>query len=80
MMLKEFIGRTGNFVVMIGLCLNGFPVLGVVHAPAEDVPKTYYAVSGKGAFVTESGSGMVDSKRIRCEPFQEHLSRRLRLK
>lgn len=66
---QEFIKRTGDFAVMIGLCLRGSPVLGVVHAPAQEVPKTHYAVAGKGAFVVpgdDCGEGLGRSERIRC--------------
>lgn len=53
---------------MIGLCFRGSPVLGVVHAPASETPKMYYAVTGKGAFVLPGdacGEGLASSKRIR---------------
>lgn len=61
--------RTGDFAVMIGLCFRDSPVLGVVYAPAQDVPRMYYAVSGKGAFVLEGAEDVTDiehSRRIRC--------------
>lgn len=55
---------------MIGLSLHGKAVLGVVHAPAQEIPKTYYAVAGKGAFVLPGGGdrcgdGLAGSERIR---------------
>ncbi|CAN0224105.1 unnamed protein product [Ectocarpus sp. 12 AP-2014] len=71
---KEFVKRTGDFAVMIGLCVHGKPVLGVVHAPAQETPKTYYAASGQGAFVLEGGrelcgKGLGKSKRISARDF-----------
>jgi 3'(2'), 5'-bisphosphate nucleotidase len=33
---KEFVARTGQFTVNIGLIEHGRPILGVVHAPAVD--------------------------------------------
>lgn len=55
---------------MIGLSVHGKAVLGVVHAPAQDTPKTYYAVAEKGAFVLPGGEeicgdGLAGSERIR---------------
>lgn len=69
--LQEFIKRTGDFAVMIGLSLHGKPVLGVVHAPALQTPKTYYAVADQGAFVLTGGEdqcgdgGLAGSERMR---------------
>jgi len=45
---KEFIERTGEFSVNIGLVQNGKPVLGVVYVPLTRV--LYCAVSGQGAY------------------------------
>ena len=33
---RDFIDDTGDFVVMIGLCISGRPVLGAVHHPPTD--------------------------------------------
>ena len=68
--LQEFIKRTGDFAVMIGLSLHGKSVLGVVHAPAQQTPKTYYAVADKGSFVLaggedQCGEGLEGSERVR---------------
>ena len=49
----EFIAHNGEFVVMIGLVLDGEPVVGVVYQPINDV--LYGAARGKGAFVEEFG-------------------------
>mgnify|MGYP003938719881 CR=1 FL=1 len=50
---KEFIKRNGEFTVNIGLIVNGFPVAGVIYAPALDV--MYFGQSGKGSFKTING-------------------------
>jgi 3'(2'), 5'-bisphosphate nucleotidase len=50
---SDFISRTGEFSVMIGLVERGEPILGVVYQPVID--KMYYAVKGEGAFVEEKG-------------------------
>ena len=49
----EFIAHNGEFVVMIGLVVDGEPVVGVVYQPINDV--LYGAVRGMGAFVEEFG-------------------------
>lgn len=46
---KDFIDKTGEFTIMIGLVENGIPVLGVVYQPAFD--NLYYARQGEGAFL-----------------------------
>jgi len=51
---SDFISRTGEFSIMIGLVENGEPILGVVYQPALD--KMYYATKGAGAFLEEKGS------------------------
>jgi 3'(2'), 5'-bisphosphate nucleotidase len=49
----EFIARNGEFVIMIGLAVEGDPVVGVVYQPIDDV--LYAAALGQGAFVEEFG-------------------------
>jgi len=49
----EFIAHNGEFVVMIGLVLDGEPVVGVVYQPINDM--LYGAARGLGAFVEEFG-------------------------
>ena len=49
---KQFIERIGEFAVMIGLAINGKPVLGVVYNPATN--KMYYAATGSNAYLEES--------------------------
>ncbi|QIW15567.1 3'(2'),5'-bisphosphate nucleotidase [Pasteurellaceae bacterium RH1A] len=50
---QQFIDRTDQFAVVIGLVQNNRPVLGVIHAPI--LGKTYYALAGAGAFLQEKG-------------------------
>lgn len=54
---KEFIKKTGEFTVNIGLCENGVPILGVVNIPAQNV--TYFAASKKGAFKIDHKNNQV---------------------
>lgn len=49
----EFIAHNGEFVIMIGLAVEGKPVVGVVYQPIDDV--MYAAALGQGAFVEEFG-------------------------
>jgi 3'(2'), 5'-bisphosphate nucleotidase len=50
---EDFIARTGEFAVMIGLLVEGRPCLGVVYQPTVDL--LYYAASGVGAFMNRCG-------------------------
>lgn len=50
----EFILKSGDFAINIALVENGWPSIGVIHAPAHQV--TYYAQTGIGAF-KEHASG-----------------------
>lgn len=50
---KDFIDKTDEFSIMIGLVEKGEPVLGVVYVPAEQI--IYYALSGRGAFKQAEG-------------------------
>ena len=45
---QDFVQRTGDFAVMIGLCISGRPALGVVAAPA--LGRTWFGGPGMGAF------------------------------
>lgn len=45
---KDFIAKTGEFCVMIGLVENAKPILGVIYKPADG--SFYYAVKNHGAF------------------------------
>lgn len=46
---RPFVKKMPGFSVIIGLCDDGIPVLGVVYVPLTD--ELYYAEKGKGAFV-----------------------------
>jgi 3'(2'), 5'-bisphosphate nucleotidase len=50
---KEFIGRIGEFSIMVGLAVDGQPVLGVVYQPVADI--LYRAIPGQVAEVVEQG-------------------------
>ena len=63
----EFIAHNGEFVVMIGLVVDGEPVVGVVYQPINDV--LYGAARGSGAFVEEFGERttlQVSMRRATC--------------
>ncbi|CAM9776858.1 unnamed protein product [Chrysoparadoxa australica] len=66
---KEFIKRNGQFTVNVGLCDRGVPVMGVVGVPAAELPRTYFAAEGMGAFVETDA----DKRRtpIKCRSFSE---------
>ncbi len=51
---SDFIKKTDEFCIMIGLVQNNEPILGVVYLPIED--KLYYAEKGNSAFL-EAKSG-----------------------
>lgn len=50
---KDFVNKGNGFSVMIGLCENGVPVLGVVFAPTRNL--LLYAEKGKGAYSEKDG-------------------------
>ncbi|MHB1101164.1 MAG: 3'(2'),5'-bisphosphate nucleotidase CysQ [Burkholderiales bacterium] len=58
---REFVNRNGEFTVNIALIEDGFPVLGVVYAPAID--RLYHASRGCGAILesAEKSSGITAS-------------------
>lgn len=45
---NDFVKRTDDFSVLIGLCYRHEPILGVIYLPTKDV--LYYAEAGKGAY------------------------------
>ncbi|NQU99541.1 MAG: 3'(2'),5'-bisphosphate nucleotidase CysQ, partial [Parcubacteria group bacterium] len=49
----DFIQKTGEFSIMVGLVENDTPILGVVYQPSKD--KMYYAKLNKGAYLKENG-------------------------
>jgi len=67
---KEFIKRNGEFTVNIALVEGGWPVLGVIYAPARDT--LYVGVAGEGAW-RQKGSGRREVLRVRApEPGRGH--------
>lgn len=50
---KEFIARNGEFSIMIGLAVEGKPVLGVIQQPATGL--LYAGAIDQGAFMYEDG-------------------------
>lgn len=48
---QQFIDRTDQFAVVVGLVQQNRPVLGVIHAPMLE--KTYFAMQASGAFLQE---------------------------
>ena len=48
---NDFIEKTGDFCLMIGLVEEGQPILGFVYQPTED--KLYFAQKNKGAFLKQ---------------------------
>ena len=63
---KEFLKGTGEFTVNIALVRDGYPVLGVVYAPALNV--TYFASTDDGAWKQD---GSHPPARIRVRPAPE---------
>ena len=49
---QDFVNRTGEFTVMIGLVENHIPIMGLVYWPTER--KLYFAENGFGAFCHDS--------------------------
>jgi 3'(2'), 5'-bisphosphate nucleotidase len=50
---REFVARNGEFSIMVGLVLEGAPVLGVVYLPDPD--ELFFATRGTGAWVMRGG-------------------------
>ncbi len=50
---KEFIARNGEFSIMIGLAINGVPVMGVIMQPEANL--VYLGIRGEGAWLEEDG-------------------------
>lgn len=59
----EFIIGSGDFAVNVALVENGWPAIGVIHAPDHQI--TYYAQKGLGAF-KENIKG---TKKLAVEPY-----------
>ncbi len=63
---KEFLKGTNEFTVNIALVRDGYPVMGVVHAPALGV--TYYAVLLEGAWRQDGDEPPVPIRTRRADP------------
>lgn len=62
---KEFIKRTGEFSVNIGLIDEGHPVLGVIYAP---VTRMLYAAAGPGTAFRQRDGGAAEPIHSRAVP------------
>lgn len=78
----DFIQKTGEFSIMVGLVRKGEPIMGVVYQPS--IEKMYFAEKGKGAFV-HIGKGaeikllvsqVSDLKEARLVVSRNHLSKK----
>jgi len=49
---QDFLAKTGEFAIMIGLAEKEEPAIGVIYLPAKD--KLYWAEKGKGSFLNNS--------------------------
>ncbi len=61
---QEFVARSGDFAVSIALVEHGWPVMGIIYWPKEDI--MYYAYRGHGAFKQQRNL----LKRIRVHQYQ----------
>ena len=75
----EFINKTGEFTIMIGLVHAGRPVLGVIYNPTENI--LYYGAKGEGSFIKKQGrtarlkiSDKVDIKQAKIYVSRFHFS------
>lgn len=50
---QDFIDKTDEFSIMVGLAQHGKPLLGIVYLPAMD--KLYWAMKGHGSFMIHNG-------------------------
>ncbi len=59
---RDFVNKTGDFAVQIGLCKNGKILLSVVYLPYYN--KMFYACVGKGAFCNDERILISDRKTL----------------
>jgi len=50
---QDFLRKTGEFSIMVGLVYRKKPILGLVYKPVDD--KVYFAQKGEGAYLQETG-------------------------
>ncbi len=72
---RDFLAKTGDFCVLIGLTIDGAPVLGVAYQPTRDA--LYYARKGGGAFLETGGAthAITTSKRDQPTELRVGISR-----
>jgi 3'(2'), 5'-bisphosphate nucleotidase len=63
---RDFVARTGDFCVHLGLAENGEAVMGVVYQPVADA--LYFAQRGGGAFVEQTGNTTALHASSRADP------------
>lgn len=66
---RGFVKKTGEFSVMIGFCLEGRAVVGVVAEPALD--RLTFATLGGGTWVREKGRSDHPSRVSACQALEE---------
>ncbi|MFH1656593.1 MAG: 3'(2'),5'-bisphosphate nucleotidase CysQ [Candidatus Nealsonbacteria bacterium] len=57
---QDFLNKTGEFSIMVGLIDKGEPVLGIVYLPEKDI--TYFAEKGKGAYLKKGNNSPIKLK------------------
>lgn len=74
----DFIQKTGEFSIMVGLVEYNKPILGFVYLPVKD--KLYYAISGEGCYLKMAGktkrmsvTKYNDFKKLRLVVSRNHL-------
>jgi 3'(2'), 5'-bisphosphate nucleotidase len=73
---RDFIRGDDGFAVMIGLCIGGVPVLGVVYQPTRQ--RTYYAVGGGPALLIEPvDAGLSSPRRLSVSAISDPRESRL---
>lgn len=72
---KDFLAKTGDFTLMVGLVEDGEVILSGVYKPVGD--RLFYAMKGKGAFLEEFGKvrKIFVSKRENCADLRFLVSR-----
>ncbi len=72
---REFIARTDEFSVNIGLVVDGAPVMGVVYGPCLDT--LYFGGSGLGAWRRQGGqTTLIRARQVLAAPARVAMSRR----
>jgi len=69
---RDFVQKTGEFSIMIGLVVNKEPVLGVVFQPITNT--LYFAEKGKGSFIQKGSDA---PKEIRVSDISEFIKAKI---